>query len=38
MKKIKIISSVDLILSATSMIWGIGVGGYYIEDLRIRAI
>ncbi len=38
MKKIKIISVVALILSTISMIWGIGVAGYYIDDLRIRAI
>ncbi|WP_289682427.1 hypothetical protein [Romboutsia ilealis] len=38
MKKIKIISIVALILSTISMIFGIGVAGYYIDDLRIRAI
>lgn len=38
MKKIKIVSIVALILSTISMIFGIGVAGYYIDDLRIRAI
>lgn len=38
MKKIKITSIVALILSTISMIFGIGVAGYYIDDLRIRAI
>lgn len=38
MKKIKIVSIVALILSIISMIFGIGVAGYYIDDLRIRAI
>ena len=38
MKKIKIISIVALILSVISMIWGIGVVCYYIDNLRIRAI
>ena len=38
MKIIKTISIVTLILSAISMIWGIGVVCYYIDDLRIRAI
>ena len=38
MKKIKIISIIALILSASSMGWGIGVAIYYIDDLRIRAI
>ena len=38
MKKIKIISIVALILSTISMIFCIGVAGYYIDDLRIRAI
>lgn len=38
MKKLKINSIVVLILSALSMIWGIGVAGYYIDDLRIRGI
>ncbi|WP_286311801.1 hypothetical protein [Romboutsia ilealis] len=38
MKKIKIISIVALILSTISMIFGIGVAGYYIYDLHIRAI
>lgn len=38
MKKIKIISIVALILSTISMIWGIGVATYYINDLRIRSI
>ena len=38
MIKIKIISIVALILSVISMIWGIGVVCYYIDNLRIRAI
>lgn len=38
MKKIKIISIIALFLSASSMIWGIGVATYYIDDLGIRAI
>ena len=38
MKKIKIISIIALILSASSMVWGIGVATYYFDDLRIRAI
>ena len=38
MKKIKITSIVALILSTISMIFGIGVAGYYIDDLHIRAI
>lgn len=38
MKKIKIISIIALILSVSSMIWGIGVVDYYIDDLRIKAI
>ncbi len=36
MKKLKVISIATLILSAISMIWGIGVVGYYVDDLRIR--
>lgn len=36
MRKIKVISIIVLILSAISMIWGIGVAGYYIDDLCIR--
>ncbi|MEF9990493.1 MAG: hypothetical protein RRZ84_04665 [Romboutsia sp.] len=38
MKKIKIISIIALILSTVSMVFGIGVAGYYIDDLRIRGI
>ena len=38
MKRIKIISIVALILSTISMIWGIGIATYYIDDLYIRAI
>ena len=38
MKKLKINSIVALILSSLSMIWGIGVVGYYVDDLRIRGI
>ena len=38
MKRIKIISIVALILSVSSMIWGIGVAIYYIDNLSIRAI
>lgn len=38
MKKLKIMSIVALILSAISMVWGIGVVGYYVDDLYIRGI
>ena len=38
MKKIKIISIIALILSASSMMWDIGVATYYIDNLRIRTI
>ena len=38
MKKIKIISIIALILSLSSMIWGIGVVDYYIDDFNIKAI
>lgn len=38
MKNLKIISTLALILSFISMIWGIGVVCYYVDDLRIRAI
>ncbi|WP_195938771.1 hypothetical protein [Romboutsia sp. 1001713B170131_170501_G6] len=36
MKKLKIISIIALILSTISMIWGIGVVCYYVENLFIR--
>ena len=38
MKKLKTNSIVVLILSALSMIWGIGVVSSYVDDLRIRGI
>ena len=38
MKKLKTIGISTSILSTISMIWGIGVACYYIDDLRIRAI
>lgn len=38
MKKLKTNSIVVLILSALSMIWGIGVVSSYVDDLRIRVI
>lgn len=38
MKKLKTNSIVVLILSALSMIWGIGVVSSYVGDLRIRGI
>lgn len=38
MKKLKTNSIVALILSALSMIWGIGVVSSYVDDLRIRGI
>ena len=38
MKKLKIIGISTSILSTISMIWGIGVVCYYVDDLRIRAI
>lgn len=37
-KRIKLISIIALILSTISMIFGIGVAGYYIDNLRIRGI
>lgn len=36
MKRLKIISIVALILSTISMIWGIGVVCYYVDNLFIR--
>ncbi len=36
MKKIKIFSIVALILSTISMIWGIGVVCYYVDNLFVR--
>ena len=38
MKKLKTIGISTSILSTISMIWGIGVVCYYVDDLRIRAI
>ena len=38
MKKVKTIGILASILSTISMIWGIGVVCYYVDDLRIRAI
>ena len=38
MKKIKIISIITLILSVISMIWGIGISTYYIDNLPIRSV
>lgn len=36
MKKLKTISIVALILSTISMIWGIGVVCYYVDNLFVR--
>lgn len=38
MKKLKTIGISTSILGTISMIWGIGVVCYYVDDLRIRAI
>ena len=37
-KRIKLIGIIALILSTISMIFGIGVAGYYIDNLHIRGI
>lgn len=37
-KRIKLIGIIALILSTISMIFGIGVAGYYIDNLYIRGI
>ncbi len=37
-KRIKLIGIIALILSTMSMIFGIGVAGYYIDNLHIRGI
>ena len=37
-KRIKLIGIITLILSTMSMIFGIGVAGYYIDNLHIRGI
>lgn len=36
MKKIKLFSILSLILSTISMIWGIGVVCYYVDNLFVR--
>ena len=36
MKKLKVISVIALILCTISMIWGIGVVCYYVDNLFIR--
>lgn len=38
MKSLKIISIITLILSMTSMIFGMGVSTYYIDNLKIRGL
>lgn len=38
MKRLKIFSVISLILSSISMIWGIGVLTYFVDDLLIRGI
>lgn len=38
MEKLKIISIVTLVISVISMIWGIGVVCYYVDNLSIRGI
>ncbi|WP_099188316.1 hypothetical protein [Tepidibacter mesophilus] len=38
MKNLKIISILALIVSVISMIWGIGVVTYYVDNLFVRAL
>lgn len=38
MNNLKVVSTVALILSVISMIWGIGVVSYYVDNLFIRGL